>query len=361
MEQTKKRELLPDVLKGFAIFMVVLGHCIQEGSGAEFKQNTMYFWDKGYQLIYSFHMPLFMMISGYFAWDSIDKIQKNSGKWRTIGKRSAVLLIPIFGWTSLDYIRLLIVHGVKLPIFQSAFSFVRNFSISLLTNAWFLWAVFWCFLIVFLMHCYFKDSLYLYIAGFLLLFVIPDGLGLGAYKYMMPYFIAAFYFRGWQKSEHDEIQKSKYRERMSKSNDWIGIVIVGVSFLALFLLFDENSFIYLSGYKLIGKDVLRQLGIDFYRMIIGFVGAIFFILLWRKLLKSVPGYEFPVLSALGKNSLGIYLVSGYLILEAGNAFSAYFEPNYLLNLLQAVIVTIIAYAITIMIKKIPVMKWLVGG
>ena len=28
-----KREKLPDILKGFAIILVVLGHCIQEGSG----------------------------------------------------------------------------------------------------------------------------------------------------------------------------------------------------------------------------------------------------------------------------------------------------------------------------------------
>ena len=33
MTDKKKRELLPDVLRGFAICLVVLGHCIQEGSG----------------------------------------------------------------------------------------------------------------------------------------------------------------------------------------------------------------------------------------------------------------------------------------------------------------------------------------
>lgn len=361
MEQTKKRELLPDVLRGFAIIMVVLGHCIQEGSGVEFKQNTIYFFNKGYQFIYSFHMPLFMMISGYFAWDSIAGMQKSEEKWKLLSKRSATLLIPVLGWTCLDYVRLFMEHGVQLPVFQSLYSFMENFLLSVLTNAWFLWAVFWCFLIVFFMHCFFKDSLVLYAVGFLILFVIPDGLGLGAYKYMMPYFIGAFYFRGWQKGGLEGVRKnSKYVDRIKESKDWFWLAVVGFAFGVLFLLFDENSFIYLSGYKLIGKDVVRQLGIDFYRMIIGFVGAGFFILLWRKLLKCIPKYRFPVLSALGKNSLGIYMVSGYLILEAGNAFSMYFKPNYLLNLLQAAIVMSIAYLITIILRQIPVIKWLVG-
>ena len=36
MEVRKKRDAYLDVVKGFAIISVVLGHCIQFGSGAEF-------------------------------------------------------------------------------------------------------------------------------------------------------------------------------------------------------------------------------------------------------------------------------------------------------------------------------------
>lgn len=365
MEKTRKRELLPDVIRGFAIFMVVLGHCIQEGSGADFKANTMYFYNKGYQFIYSFHMPLFMMISGYFAWDSIEKMRKSTEKWKLLGKRSAALLLPIFGWTCLDYVRLWLEQGRAYYGFWSVGLFVKSFAISLLTNVWFLWAVFWCFLLAFLMHCYFKDAVVLYIVGFLALFVLPDGLGLGAYKYMMPYFIAAFYYRGWQKgSLEDCAEQLKYvekiKEKIKDKSDWMWIIVLGILFGVLFCWFDEDSFIYLSGYKLIGKDVIRQLGIDFYRMMIGFVGAGFFILLWKKLLACFSGYRFPILAMLGKNSLGIYIISGYIIVQAGEALEGYFYPNYLLNLLQAVIVTALSCVITVILKRIPLLKWLVG-
>lgn len=361
MGKTKKRELLPDVIRGFAIFLVVLGHCIQEGSGSDFKMNTMYFYDKVYQFIYSFHMPLFMIISGYFAWDSIEKMRGSHEKWALLGKRSANLLIPVFGWTCFDYVRLLLEHGREYPAFLNAFSFIKNFTVSLLTNAWFLWAVFWCFVIVFLMHCYFKDSIILYIIGFLALFIFPDGLGLGAYKYMMPYFIAAFYYRRWQKCSLEEKRKNfTCMERIKGVNDWIKIVILGMLFAVLFVWFDENSFIYLSGYKLIGKDVMRQLGIDFYRMIIGFVGAGLFILAWKKILKCFPNYRFPILASLGENSLGIYMISGYIIVQAGNSLGGYFKPNYLINLLQAMIVTVVSYFLTVVLKRIPILKRMVG-
>ena len=73
MDEKKERELLPDLLRGFAIVLVVLGHCIQDGSGVGYRSEALYFSDRLYQFIYSFHMPLFMMISGYLSWGSIQK------------------------------------------------------------------------------------------------------------------------------------------------------------------------------------------------------------------------------------------------------------------------------------------------
>ncbi len=73
VNQTKimKRDPLPDIIRGFAILLVILGHCIQEGNGAAFSNQMQYFDDRLYQLIYSFHMPLFALVAGYFAYPSI--------------------------------------------------------------------------------------------------------------------------------------------------------------------------------------------------------------------------------------------------------------------------------------------------
>lgn len=357
MDGIKKREALPDILKGFAVFLVILGHCIQEGSGAGFQEESLFFWDKLYQLIYSFHMPLFMLVSGYFAWDSMKRGTDGSARRRLLGKKAEALLVPVFAWTVFELLWQFVESGGEADSFASMAAFLKAFALGFVSTGWFLWAVFWCFLIVYIVHFFFRDSILLYGAGFLAMFVLPDGLGLGAYKYMFPFFLAAFYFHGYQEKD----SRPRWQDGLFGVNDWVWIGAAGVMFGILFLFFDEYSMIYLSGYKLVGKDILRQLGIDIYRTVIGFVGALFFILFWRKLAFLGGEGGFPLLRALGVNSLGLYLVSGKVCLEAGQAFRPVLSPNYLLNLGEAAAVTALSFVLTILFARIPVLCWLVGG
>ncbi|MBD5461397.1 MAG: acyltransferase family protein, partial [Lachnospiraceae bacterium] len=179
-----QREKFPDLLKGFAIILVVLGHCIQEGSGERFSTETLYFYDRLYQFLYSFHMPLFMMVSGYLCWGSIERADSGKKRLELIRRRAKSLLTPVFFWTAVEYIRNFALNpavGAKGPL-----KIIFDYFYSVFNNLWFLWAVFWCFLIVFMMHCYFKDNVILYALGFLLMFFVPDGMCLGVYKYMLP-------------------------------------------------------------------------------------------------------------------------------------------------------------------------------
>ncbi|MDA3100191.1 acyltransferase family protein, partial [Staphylococcus pseudintermedius] len=61
MAQTKKRDAFFDNARAILIFLVVFGHLIQPYTDAH---PTVY---ALYLLIYSFHMPAFLFISGYFA------------------------------------------------------------------------------------------------------------------------------------------------------------------------------------------------------------------------------------------------------------------------------------------------------
>ena len=60
IDRQSGRDLKWDLIKAFAIFLVILGHCIQKMDPLS-QQNLML------RFIVSFHMPLFMFISGYFA------------------------------------------------------------------------------------------------------------------------------------------------------------------------------------------------------------------------------------------------------------------------------------------------------
>ena len=56
-----------DILKGIGIFCVLIGHSIPDAN----TQISNYFWGGVFRWIYSFHMPLFIAISGFLYFDSI--------------------------------------------------------------------------------------------------------------------------------------------------------------------------------------------------------------------------------------------------------------------------------------------------
>lgn len=90
------RERKWDFLRGVAIFLVVLGHVIQ-WMDVDWKHNALFIG------IYSFHMPLFMFVSGYFLRNNLRKMPLQ--KWTLQKLRQ--LLLPSFT-NSLIYSSLLL-------------------------------------------------------------------------------------------------------------------------------------------------------------------------------------------------------------------------------------------------------------
>ena len=73
----KERNVLIDVVKAFAIISVVIGHGIQYGFSADYLRSGAYFDNVLFKIIYSYHMPLFMLISGYLFAYSINRDWKS--------------------------------------------------------------------------------------------------------------------------------------------------------------------------------------------------------------------------------------------------------------------------------------------
>lgn len=90
----KKRELWIDYLKAFTIFLVIIGHCFDGYLRANtFPQYHSIFYQIRY-FIYSFHMPLFFIISGYTF--RLAYIQTNEDGCTLNKKRYVRQLINIF-------------------------------------------------------------------------------------------------------------------------------------------------------------------------------------------------------------------------------------------------------------------------
>lgn len=76
-----------DALKVFAIFMVVWAHLIHHFGYSVLNENIHVF-------IYSFHMPLFAFISGYF-------LTLKRGWWKSVLNKSVRLGVPLIFWCTL--------------------------------------------------------------------------------------------------------------------------------------------------------------------------------------------------------------------------------------------------------------------
>mgnify|MGYP000174688508 FL=1 len=84
---SEKRLVYLDALKGILIMLVILGHVIQS-SISDYQHNVLF------RLIYSFHMPLFFLISGYLTYKG-----KYDGK--LVSKRFVQCIIPFISWAFL--------------------------------------------------------------------------------------------------------------------------------------------------------------------------------------------------------------------------------------------------------------------
>lgn len=82
-----------DIAKGIAIILVVIGHILQFNLSGTSK-NILFNW------IYAFHMPVFMMLSGYVSAYKADQISLSSS-FKQVRKKFSQLIIPFLIWGSI--------------------------------------------------------------------------------------------------------------------------------------------------------------------------------------------------------------------------------------------------------------------
>ena len=358
-----ERNIKADVIRGFAIILVIFGHCIQNGNGWDYFINSRYWSNKVYQFIYSFHMPLFMILAGWFAYFSLRKLENDRKKQlKFLANRYFIYIMPIFLWTLFEFARGFLINGLS-TISETVWSeFFISFISYFLTNLWFLWAVLICLTIVFVMHFYLSDNIPLYVLGFLVLFFLPDGANLGVYKYLMPYYIGAFYINKSLDHYNDKFRKVLEGIKASyEKKPIMWLVIFAIIFVCLFMFYDERAFIYLTGYRLSKANWYKQLLVDVYRFVIGLIGSMFFMMLFDRLVEAFKSYKWPVLTTFGRNSLGVYILQGYYILIVMASFT-----NNMVGIrwyhipIETVIISIVSLVSAIIIGRIPILRILVG-
>lgn len=314
----KDRLLYIDLLKAFAIFCVVWGHSIQYLSN-----NSSFFEDTIFKFIYSFHMPLFMTISGYFFTSSI-KLSPS----HLIKKKFYQLLVPCISWTTLYTI-------VRLNY--------SNYFNKLIVDFWYLKSLFICYLIAYLSIKLFKKSWIAYPISILLILCTPPIANKYNIHTMYPFFcLGALIYQN---------QSTLFRYQK------LLISISSICFILLLLFWKGEYTMYTSPFYPIQYHPLTfnftKVGIATYRFFIGLSGTIFFFLIFKKLSANFSNNKWIyTLANVGKYTMGIYIVQFYLI-ESYRSIPFLTGANHLLfNILFAPLISCFVIVFSIFIIKL---------
>lgn len=299
------RNVFLDCVKSFTIILMVFCHCIQFGSGRDYYTNMLFFDNYIFKIVYSFHMPIFMIVSGYlFAYSVKNNDRENSWMYWLV-KKGRQLLLPLFSWSFISLLisilkKLLSGEGQEI----SAKWIIRRIAHAFISGPWFLWALWWSSLVVIIICYFFHDLLVAYLLVAIISFITPDGANMHLYKFMFPFYVIG-YMAG--KREIITVWKNLNKKKF--------VVTVYVLFFILIMFYKRDIYIYISGFTLIGKNAITQICIDIFRFFVGLVGSIAGFVLFYFASNKLRGKVRCGINYLGRNTLGIYIISGYLVTE----------------------------------------------
>lgn len=317
-----------DLSKGILIFLVCLGHAIQYTTTEKnFLENPIW------QTIYAFHMPLFMILSGWFF-----KVDKWSNLPRQIGAKITRLIVPLFSFNLITW-GLQVAFGIKDA--SSFFCWLGCETFYLFAmRYWFLMALFLCFTITSLLKIIVRNNMAImlicFVAGFLL-----KPLGKYYIGFMLP-----FFFMGYLLNIYKDIWM-KYASKL--------LVICGVMFgIMLFGWRGEWTIYYTELRCLSSVQVdLHNLFVGLYRYVLGAAGSGFVIIGTMKLLPHLPQKISKTFTALGCCTLGIYMCQTVFFdaFLSKQGFSLDGVMWMAVSLLFSVAVCAICYAVSYLLQQ----------
>ena len=313
------RNLYFDILKGIAIILVVVGH-------AGYNSETVL-----WHFIYSFHMPLFMIISGWFFYYSF----KKRTPIEIIKRRFTQLIIPTLFFSCFFWL-------IKYPSADQPNGIVSFYAVYIRT-LWFLQACFYSTLL-FLSGRFIKNEKYAvlyYFLLFIILLLTPDIARTAGDKFLFPCFCVGYY-----------LHKINYQKIVRHRN--IILIVFLCAYIILLYFFKAEYAFYSSGVSLINDEysVPQMLFINVYRLIIGVVGSFSLMLLvrmfYRKFVLSVK----TVLSRLGQQTMGIYITSELLLFLLIKIVTPPADINIIWIITYSIVMLVLSYYLTVLFKNL---------
>lgn len=325
-----------DFIKGFCIFIVVWGHSIQNmGDGNEFWTNPVH------EFICSFHMPIFMLVSGFFFSNSIRKPLSQN-----ISRRFKQLIVPCFGW-SLVLVAINIGYMLSNGMLPSLIGTLKSIFLETFTRFWFLRSVFICFTIAIISIKIFKKDTAAFIISFLLFLALPDNGRLHLDKFMYP-----FFWMGYFVHKHiDTIIRNRTKLVISSL----------IIFVVLLFFYKKDAYIYVTGMsfydylegQFVFYPLFERISIICYRYLIGIVGCLSIFLLLQSIYR--PGVRSRIIEKTGTYTLGIYtihiMIEGHILQRFNLLDTGFFLFNFIITPIISILVIVFCIGIVKLLEK----------
>ena len=315
-----------DFLKFFAISSVLLGHSVEQTTGNDFWDNPIW------AFIYTYHMPLFMMLCGYFFKSSL-KLSFTE----MIGKKFIQLMIPAFSAWVLMYL------FVTLTKYNPYPEIVDLSWMGFMNALWFLKSVFFCYLIGWVFIKAFKNIWLSAILSCVIALFTPL-CNIDSVNFMLPMF-----WMGHLLHQHQE-WIDKHRKTLFASSL--------IAFIAMLPFWSGRLTVYMVPIQFFDWSTFafdwNNLGITLYRMAIGMAGSMFFFLLAPWVYNRISDWRItPTLNQLGKCTLGLYWTQTFLLECTWHSIGLYVNTpmTFLVGPIIAIVEMVVCYQAILLIRK----------
>lgn len=315
----KQRIEYYDLCKAITIYLVVLGHIITEQWG---DNSILRMW------IYSFHVPMFMFLSGVFFKTNLKKNLKD-----VVFGNFYHLMVPFFVWNTL-YFFLLQIPTIK---HISALEQCYNFFIcgGILHGFWYLKCLYIYILGACIVYRFSKNELFTALITIVVYWILPD---ISGSSIMIVFFWIGHFF-------------GKYNGMLFNAG-LLKVALFAIVFYLFVMYFWKPEYAY--------DNIVLNPKYILFRTIAGVSASIFFICASKMVCDYFNGTTtLRKLIEIGTNTLGIYVCHGFFYYEV--IWGKIIINNILFYVIWAAFIVIIVNSIIKLIKYSQLLSFVLLG